>query len=307
MQNKDYGGVRVLLAMENRLVRQGLQRALETVGFKRAVEVTSLERMISNLAALPYDVIVTTTELGIDLVPPFLAQLRQGALVHHPLPIIIPLLVNNETEYIRKVIDSGPDDLLQTPVIPSQLLSRLAGLAEKRKAFVVTSDYVGPDRRTSVRPGTMQVPLLEAPNPLAMRIAKLPEDAMTTEIARAADRLRAMRLARYTFELQWLLRAIRALYEQESQDPAKLISFCERIKTLLTGLPRLLSDDHPERILSLIDRLTMGCGILIKSGLSADSKILQGVSALIMTLSRALRDTLPPDLAATTGLAPVEA
>lgn len=304
MQKKDYGGVRVLLAMENPLVRQGLQTALQSVGFKRAVEVTSLERMIASLVALRYDVIITSTELGIDLVPPFMAQLRQGALVHHPLPIIVPLLANNATDYIRRVIDSGPDDLLQTPVVPSQMLTRLAVLAEKRKAFVVTSDYVGPDRRTSVRPGTLPVPLLEVPNPLAMRIARLPEEAMATEIARAADRLRAMRLARFTFELQWLLRAIRALFDQEAQDPAKLTSFCERIKTLLSGIPRLLSNGHPEQILPLIDRLETGNAILMKSGLSADSKIVQGFSTLIMTLSRALRDCLPPDLAVTTGLAP---
>jgi CheY-like chemotaxis protein len=300
MKKKEFGGVKVMLAMENPIIRQGLQNAMQNFGFGRAIEVTALDRMISTLIEGEFDVILASSELGNEVMAPFLAQLRQGGLVHHPIPVIITFLASAETEYVRKAIDCGPDDLLQMPIIPGQLLSRLELLAKSRKTFVVTSDYVGPDRRNGARAGAMVVPTLDVPNPFAMRVAQRSEEEIDEAVGQAAGRLRHMRLARYAFELQWLFLAIRTLFDQKSSDKAKLISFCERIKTLLLGLPRLLPDGVPKDIEPLVERLDMGSNILIKNGLSADATIVQGVGKLVMTLAGGLRKLLPPDLAETT-------
>ena len=304
MKRPDFGGVKVMVAMENPIVRQGLQNVLGAAGFPRATEVGTHDRMISNLVEARYDVILASTELGSEPLSPFLIQLRQGALVHHPMPIIITFLSSSEQDDVRRAIDAGPDDLLQMPVVPGQMLQRLAGFVEKRKTWVVTSDYVGPDRRQGIRPGAMVVPTIDVPNPMAMRIGKLPDDTIKDRLTVAGERLKAMRLARYAFELQWLLRAIRGLFDQESTDKDKLISFCERIKTLLYGLPRLLPNGMTDDISAMVERLEMGTNILIKSGLAADQKILQGHSSLIIYLVRALQQLLPADLGETVGLAP---
>jgi CheY-like chemotaxis protein len=304
MKRQELGTVRVMLAMENPIIRQGLQNALQSYGYPRAIEVTALDRMIATLVDTKFDVILASTELGGESLPPFLSQLRQGGLIHHPVPIILAFLTSVEHDYVRRAIDCGPDDLLQMPIVPGQLLSRLDILSKQRKNFVVTSDYVGPDRRQAPRPGAMVVPTLEVPNPLAMRIARKSDEEIEDAIEAATARLRAMRLARYAFELQWLLRAIRAHFEQKSTDKEKLISFCERIKTLLLGLPRLMAGGLPEKVAPLVERLDTGTNILIKNGLSADATIIQGLSKLILTLVAALREHLPPDLAETAAMAP---
>ena len=301
MKKREYGDVRVMLAMENPIIRQGLQNAMQQHGFGRAYEVLALDRMISALTENQFDVILASSELGNDTLFPYLAQLRKGSFSHHPIPVILTFLTSVESDYVRAAIDSGPDDLLQVPIVPSQLLERLDLLAKSRKNFVVTSDYVGPDRRQGApRPGAMVVPTLEVPNPFALRVAKKSEDEIDAITAKAGDRLRAMRLARFTFELQWLLAAIRSLFDQKSTDKEKLFSFCERIKTLLIGLPRLLPNGMPEGLEPMIERLNMGSNILIKNGLSADATIIQGIGKLIAGLVTALRGQLPPDLAETT-------
>ncbi|HMA49221.1 MAG TPA: hypothetical protein VKP60_05670 [Magnetospirillaceae bacterium] len=50
-----------------------------------------------------------------------------------------------------------------------------------------------------------------------------------------------MRVERFAFELQWLLRAIRQLFRAGQTEPGKPRTFCERIKTLPGHPPRRLS------------------------------------------------------------------
>ena len=296
MKKTDYGSVKVLLAIENPIVRQGLQNVLQHEGFLRPSEVTSHDKLLAALVEQTYDVIVTATEITGEFIPPYMTQLRQGALVHHPLPIVIPLLTTSDSEYVRTVIDCGPDDLLQLPISPGQLLTRLAVLAEKRKPFVVTSDYIGPDRRQASRPGTMTVPLIEVPNPLAMRIQRLPEEVVQQEFAQAADKLRQMRVERFAFELQWLLRAIRHLFQADQTDSQKLETFCERIKTLLIHLPRLLPVEVGAIIAPPSERLMLGANILLKNGFSADATVLNGLTALTNSLTKAMLATLSAEV-----------
>ncbi len=302
MKKIDYGDVKILIAIENPMVSKGLQNTLHHEGYQRPTGADSHAMLMEALTQQSFDVIVSATEMGADFIPPTIQKLRQGMLKHHPLPIIIELLVSSEGDYIRKVINSGPDDLLQLPVSPGQLLTRLATLADQpRKSFVVTSDYVGPDRRSANRPDTPAMPLLEVPNLMALKIKRTSEEAMTALIQSGSDKIRQMRLERFAFELQWLLRAIRQLFQPEQNDPDKLQTFCERIKTLLAQLPKLL----PEEILPVIapqtERLTLGANILLKNGFSADATVLQGLAGLVNKVSGAIIASLSPEMLELTG------
>jgi DNA-binding response OmpR family regulator len=301
MKKNDYGSVKMLLAMENAIIRQGLQNALQHESYQRPFEVGSHDKLLSALGEQSFDVIVTATELGGEFIPPFITQLRLGALAHHPLPIVIELLASSDADYVRRVIDSGPDDLLQLPISTGQVISRLTALAETRKAFVVTSDYTGPDRRQGNRSGTAMVPLVEVPNPLQMRKAHLPEDLVKFEFDACALKLRQMRVERFAFELQWLLRAIRQLFQPGQNDGEKLQTFCERIKTLLSTLTGLLPAAAGAKINPLSERLTIGANIVLKNGFSADATVLQGLTGLVNAQTSAMLAIIPGEILAAAG------
>ena len=296
-----YGDISMLFAIENPIVSKGLQNVLHHEGYQRPLDVASIERLLEILTKQSFDVIVTATEMGGDFIPPLITRLRQGQMKHHPLPVVIELLVSSDGDYVRKVIDSGPDDLLQLPVAPGALLTRLNVLAEKRKPFVVTSDYVGPDRRQTNRAGTMPIPLIEVPNLLALKIKHTPPDALTAEIEGCADKLRQLRIERFLFELQWLLRAIRQLFQSERSAGEKLQTFCERIKTLLAQMPRLLPEPILPVLTPQIERLGLGVNILLKGGFSADATVLQGLAAQVNKLANAALTTLSPEVLEITG------
>jgi DNA-binding NarL/FixJ family response regulator len=301
MKKPDYGSVKMLLAIENPIVRKGLLNTLQHEGFYLFEEASSFETFVSVLAEQSFDVIVTATEISGQFIPPHIARLRQGTFGQHPLPIVIELLVDSDADYVRKVIDSGPDDLLQLPIAPGQLLSRLMVLAEKRKPFIVTSDYVGPDRRQTPRQGA-SAQMIEVPNPLALKIAQQGEAAVLEVMTAAGGRLRQMRIARFAFELQWLLRAIRQLFQSSDQDARKLETFCGRIKTLLTQLPPLLAPEASATIAPLSERLTLGTGIVVKNGFSADATVLNGLGGLVNGLTQAMLATLSPEVLEASGI-----
>lgn len=302
MKKNDFGSVRLLLALENLSIRQALQNALQHEGFPRPYDVASLDRLAEAIDSQTFDVVVTATDLAGQFVPPVLGRLRQGRLPHHPLPVVIALLTSMDADYVTKVIDCGPDDLLQLPISSGQLLNRLTVLAETRKPFVVTSDYVGPDRRQNLRPGTAAAPQTEVPNPLQMRMARLSEETFLFEMRAAAEKLRQMRLERFAFELQWLLRAIRQLFQPEQNDEAKLRTFCERIKTLLLAMAPLLKTEEAAKLQPLSDKLAIGANIILKNGFSADATVLNGVAGLVNNLTQTIRATLPADILEAAGL-----
>jgi len=70
---------------------------------------------------------------------------------------------------VNRAINSGADDLLARPFSAATLGERLNIQIERRKGFVVTGDYVGPDRRhDESRAGAL---CIEVPNALRMKTA----------------------------------------------------------------------------------------------------------------------------------------
>ena len=62
-------------------------------------------------------------------------------------------------------MDSGADVLVAAPVSPALILDRIDSLVNNRKPFVVTSEYIGPDRRF-LDDRKSEIELINVPNSL---------------------------------------------------------------------------------------------------------------------------------------------
>jgi len=83
---------------------------------------------------------------------------------------------------------------------------RIAKLPDRR--FVVTRDYVGPDRPALLRPeggGTAAAHTVVAPNTLRMRLEGRPEGAISARVEASRDRVRALRAEACAFALAFEL------------------------------------------------------------------------------------------------------
>ena len=94
-------------------------------------------------------------------------RLRQGKVGDNPFIVIIVTTWRRDGNLINHLINSGADDVLTWPFSAAQLGERLRSQVERRKQFVVTCDYIGPDRRRD--PERAGAECIDVPNTLRLR------------------------------------------------------------------------------------------------------------------------------------------
>lgn len=138
------------------------------------------------------------------------ADIRSGNLGRNPFVPIITTTWEPDRGTVRKIIDSGADYLLVKPLSPAQLMSRIDLLVGQRKPFVVTSDYIGPDRREEAKRKS-DVPLFDVPNTLKLKLVEdeeVTQDEIDKMIGESSGEINAQRLRRYSYQVEFLVRLI---------------------------------------------------------------------------------------------------
>ncbi len=289
----DYSTVQILLAVDNPVVRRGLNDAFQHAGFNRCTESLDQVTFQNAIDESSFDLIIMNPEIGGFFLAPMIAEMRADRIRHHPFPIVIMLLAESQKGYIGKVIDCGPDAIFLLPVAPGSLLDRIDSFAAHRKPFVVTQDYIGPDRRKEARPGTEQIPLLEVPNPVRARTRRAPAHLLQSEIDTAKIQLNTLKLERYAVQFRWLDRAVNTLFKQSEVDHAKLAAAARRMKQIAEDLPARLRGDLDMRMTGLIDELVGGADAVLRDGSSINRQRLDGVLANCRAIAEGIQGCLP--------------
>jgi response regulator RpfG family c-di-GMP phosphodiesterase len=152
--------------------------------------------------------------------------------------VIIVTAWEKSTSLINKVVSSGADDLILRPFSTAQLGARIETHIERRKNFVITSEYVGPDRRKDdSRCANAEV--FEPPNSLKMKAKdKMSADdiarRLDSELRSAREKLTTEKLRRDSFQVCILWRLMQeqtVMVGQVSPDLAKLQALTKSIET----------------------------------------------------------------------------
>ena len=142
-------------------------------------------------------------------------EVRNQELGSNPFLVMMAITTQPTKSLVKEVVNSGADDLLVYPLSRTYLQSRIETLVENRKQFLITADYMGPDRRTpnSYRPGTETQPLFDAPNMLR---AKVKGDISEAEVQKAIkstlSRMDGYQLQSYLRKICWLIDRIAVGY-----------------------------------------------------------------------------------------------
>lgn len=172
----DLSKVKALVCEPSLPIRQGIRLALNNVGIRDIVEATTFLAAHEACKTGEHDFLVLNQEIEANDSTFIMRELRSGSLGRDPFILTVMLLGSREEPRVRSAIDCGPDDLLLIPFAPDQLMSRLKVLVERRKPFVVTHDYIGPDRRAAPRPGATSATQFQVPNPVRARGINLSRD-----------------------------------------------------------------------------------------------------------------------------------
>ena len=153
------------------------------------------------------DLLITGADLSDGSVGPTIRALRHHEIGVNPFFPVIATIANSSAEQVRNIVDSGADDLLIKPLSTTALLSRINTLVNERKPFVVTFDYIGPDRQKSAN-RVNTVPLLDVPNTLGAKAKGEPVENVQNFIRQMISEINEQKLDRHVHQFHWLAKAL---------------------------------------------------------------------------------------------------
>ena len=137
------------------------------MGFRNIECVSTLRDFAGALKTRPPDLALCDAQGG-EEVCRIIQALRQEPESPNPFVIVLVMAWSMNADLMNSFSNAGVDGLILRPFSTAVLKKRIAAHTSSRKSFVVTSEYVGPDRREEQsRPSG--VVLLDPPNSLMMK------------------------------------------------------------------------------------------------------------------------------------------
>lgn len=223
--------------------------ALFRLGFRQIGLAASLDELRQMLIKGTGDLVLCEVGAAAPGAEGLLQSIRFGDLGANPFLTMIATSWTTSRETVLCALNAGCDDLLCRPFSVTQLESRLRQIITRRKGFVVTADYVGPDRRRAER-AEGSAPLFQVPNALRAKVDPLaPAEAAGEEgIAQMRTQILEERLKRIAFQLCVAVELITEtgggpLSPAQITEAQKAIRICEDLARRVadTGQPEVAS------------------------------------------------------------------
>jgi CheY-like chemotaxis protein len=161
-----YDALRTLVALPDPAVRKTLRKTLQAEGLMHCREVAEMPALAEHLARGEPDLLIVALDDGVWDSSALIRGIRQGTVGSNPFMMVIVLLKAASPVLVTRAVDAGTDDLLLAPWLGRLVLDRLDNFAQGRKPFLITHDYIGPERRSFYREGAPTPQTVEVPNPV---------------------------------------------------------------------------------------------------------------------------------------------
>ncbi len=184
------------------------RECLGALGIVQVAFVTTLEELRTALTVRTPDILLCDVDRNAHQVHALVQALRRSAATPNPFLTVVGLTWSQEEDVASGLRDAGADDVLYRPLTADSLAECLVNQIERRKKFVVTADYIGPDRRRD--PSRSGEECFEVVNSLNLKSLDLGVGCvklLKQELRLSRAMLNAQRLRRNAFQLcvQWRL------------------------------------------------------------------------------------------------------
>ena len=199
-----YFHVRTVIGEPDPDLRAKARHALEGLGFAEICDAPSLAKAHQILRREGADLLFLNMSAEESDAISLVEQIRSGRLTKDPFPIVIALIEEAAAALVKRIACSGVDDALIKPFSDEALIAKIEGLSNGRKPFIVTFDYIGPERRAAPRQGMTSARQIDVPNPLAMRDGEEGRDGYAASRDHARGQLEQERILRLGAQMEWL-------------------------------------------------------------------------------------------------------
>src|SRR5258705_940431 len=148
--------------------RAATRSALYSLGCRHIEIGGTLRDFLEALEHRPPDLALCEAQVGESELCRAIRELRHGEHSYNPFAIIIVTAWMPNAALTTDILNSGADGLLLRPFSAALLDQRIRTHVMQQKPFVVTEDYIGPERRAVGR--TSSELTFAPPNSLKMKI-----------------------------------------------------------------------------------------------------------------------------------------
>lgn len=286
MTNEGLSNVRLLLGEPDMEVRRSLASSLRGHGYRGIRETGDFNEIEEAVVNNEIDLLICDMDLGGDRIDDLIFKVRHHELGNNPFLVTIAMTLDPSVHQVRKIINCGSDDLLVKPVSVGALIERIQHLTDSRKDFVVTTDYIGPDRRKDPRPETQQITSFKVPNALKLRSEGKTD---TADLQRAIDAATKMinhqKMERHAFQIDYLVKKIVPQYETAADD--RVVPLLDRLQYVSEDLCRRMEGTDRSHIGELGKSIIEVVNTIQKTPLSPQQKDIQLLPELGQAIKRA--------------------
>ena len=203
---KNGKNVTILFGEPESGLRHALRNALNREGFEDVRDFDRVGPLKESLQKTDPDLLLIDSEMDVGEADSLITDVRYNRLGKNPFIPVIVTIWEPTKEQVQRVASSGTDDMLAKPLSPAQLFDRIRVLVNNRKPFVVTSDYIGPDRRKD-EDRTSTIPTIDVPNTLRSKVKGEPINRgnIDSMIQEAQRDINDQRLKRNAFQIGFLV------------------------------------------------------------------------------------------------------
>lgn len=261
----------------------------QAAGFSTIEGFTDVKPLYDVAGSGDLDLVIIESASGDDSAARFLRALRHQELGENPFPVAIATTVTASGDHIRSLIDAGYDDIVRRPVAFDTLLKRTLSFVENRKKFVVTTDYLGPDRRSgNPKRDGKEIPLVDVPNPVNLIANRNYSYEDVKSLANQSFAvLNRQKVDRHVDQVQWLIDRIMPKFLYESVD-RECRDMLLKLHTVGEDLRRRLSEADAEYLEDTVVGLINVANRISDDPTDANPADISQLPALAKTLSDAM-------------------
>lgn len=276
----DQTTLKIFVGDEQLEIRRLVRTALGGLKNAEYTEYKEFDSFKSDLEFSWPDLLIVDVDLPGGDVCDLIRSLRYNEFGMNPFVPIVGTTWATNRNSIRRIIDSGVDCVLIKPLSAGAVAKYVDRLSRSRKSFVVTSSYIGPDRRNEPERES-GVPLMEVPNTFqskrngeAVNIAEL-----NSWIASELDVFNTERLRSNAVEICRLIELVLPDYLAGKAND-NTFEALGRIKTIAADLSERTSKGDFEHIAELCDNLVKLARSLAGNRIDPPKKDLQLIKPL---------------------------
>ena len=281
----------VLLFDPQSSLRHNTRVALLSLGFGSVVAVNDWAEFLERAEKGNYDLIVGDLISQEGNFQSIVRKVRHQELGKNPFINIILTLWDTSREHVYEGIQAGADDILSRPMSTTQLADRVNGLVTARKPFIVTEDYVGPERRQIVR-GLSEGGLMIVPNSLKAKVENRPDlDATPENIELAMSAIKDRRVTIFTEQFLRLSNKVASMgiVLNDLDDRNTILQQMIKMNQELLGLIQGTEYDHIETLCGAFEDVLKRVEKSAKDLSSQDKELMFQIPFAIHTACKQVR------------------